>query len=193
MTTNESGTAPTETKTRTRSTRAKAETKAVAEESKTDAKTTANSDETKGAEVEVNASTDTALDSGASNTVVEGEKPSGDASADTGENTPPTEETKADAEGNNQAAVSNADKLPEATENTALTGEVSSQDALTPFQLRVENRGKRAICHVSKTVIPEGDTVVITYQSTGQKDLARGNFEQVNALSYGGKRYIVEG
>jgi hypothetical protein len=135
------------------------------------------------------------LASDASKTEAEGQNPSDDASADTDANTPSTEEIKADAEDNNQSALNNADadKPSATTVHTARTGEVSNQNVLTPLQLRVENRGKRTICHVSKTIIPEGGTIVITYQSTAQKDLARGNFEQVNALSYGGKRYIVEG
>lgn len=189
---NDTGTVPTETKTKTRS-KAKAQTQAetiAAEESKTAGSSTATTDETKAAEV--NGSDDEALASDASKTENEGLNSSDGASANIGDtdvNTPTTE-GEALASLNN----SNAPKLAETTENTTLNGEDStSQDALTAFQLRVKNRGKRAICHVSKATIPEGETVVITYQSVGQKDLARGNFEQINALSFGGKRYIVEG
>lgn len=191
---NETGATPTETQPkRTRTTKLKAVT---AEESKTTENATATTDEAKAAEV--NGSGDDSLASDTSKTENGGLEPSGDASANTGDtdaDTPPAEENKTTAEGEVQASLNNADahKLSEATEKTTLNEAGTSQDALTAFQLRVKNRGKRAICHVSKATIPEGETVVITYQSIGQKDLARGNFEQINALSFGGKRYIVEG
>lgn len=191
---NETGATPNETQPkRTRTTKPKAVT---TEDSKTAESTTATTDEAKTAEV--NGSGDDSLASDASKTENGGLEPSGDTSVNTGDtdaNMPPTEDSKTTAEDEVQASLNNADahKLSEATEKTTLNEAGTSQDALTAFQLRVKNHGKRAICHVSKATIPEGETVVITYQSVGQKDLARGNFEQINALSFGGKRYIVEG
>ena len=65
-------------------------------------------------------------------------------------------------------------------------------DELTPLQLRIKNNGQRAVCHVTRAVIAANDTTVITYKSANAKNLAKGNFAQMNALK-GSKRFEVEG
>lgn len=63
---------------------------------------------------------------------------------------------------------------------------------LTPFQLRVKNKGPRSMCHVTHALIEAKSETVITYQSIQDKDLAKGNFAQINKLK-GSKRFEVEG
>ncbi len=63
---------------------------------------------------------------------------------------------------------------------------------LSPLQLRVKNNGPRAMCHVTHAVIKANDETVITYSSIQDKELAKGNFAQINKLK-GSKRFTVEG
>lgn len=63
---------------------------------------------------------------------------------------------------------------------------------LTPYQLRVKNNGQRSMCHVTHALIEANSETVITYQSIQDKDLAKGNFAQINKLK-GSKRFEVEG
>ena len=63
---------------------------------------------------------------------------------------------------------------------------------LTPLQLRVKNKGPRSMCHVTHALIEANSETVITYPSIQEKDLAKGNFAQINKLK-GSKRFEVEG
>lgn len=80
----------------------------------------------------------------------------------------------------------NSSKGPDSTETEAKGVE------LTPLQLRVRNNGPRAMCHVTHAVIKANDETVITYSSIQDKELAKGNFAQINKLK-GSKRFTVEG
>lgn len=68
----------------------------------------------------------------------------------------------------------------------------ADESVLTPLQLRVKNNGQRAICHVTQALIKANQITVITYESMSAKNLAKGNFAQINALK-GSKRFEVEG
>lgn len=68
----------------------------------------------------------------------------------------------------------------------------ADESVLTPLQLRVKNNGQRAICHVTQALIKANEITVITYESMSAKNLAKGNFAQINALK-GSKRFEVEG
>ncbi len=68
----------------------------------------------------------------------------------------------------------------------------ADESVLTPLQLRIKNNGQRAICHVTQALIKANQITVITYESMSAKNLAKGNFAQINALK-GSKRFEVEG
>lgn len=101
-----------------------------------------------------------------------------------------TVQTQTDAAGTEQGqADTGADQ--------SVVAHTSVEDAekgtkLTPLQLRVKNNGKRSMCHVTHALIPANSKIVITYPSIQEKDLAKGNFEQINKLK-GSKRFEVEG
>lgn len=110
---------------------------------------------------------------------------------------------KADAEAEAQAK-DEAEKTAALAAQAAIDAEKAKADAavfddgvvvadeLTPLQLRIKNNGQRAVCHVTRAVIAANDTTVITYKSANAKNLAKGNFAQMNALK-GSKRFEVEG
>lgn len=131
----------------------------------------------------------------------------GQAGDDTGEN-PPSDlqnaQTQADADvqaqaQNNAEASAKALSTMGNTDYSALGTPAIEPDVaeakgteLTPFQLRVKNNGARAICHVTHALIAANSETVITYQTIQDKDLAKGNFAQINKLK-GSKRFEVEG
>lgn len=95
-------------------------------------------------------------------------------------------EDKAHADAVIQAAEAKAKADAEAAK-------AAKSNELTPYQLRVTNNGiRRAVCHVTSVLIKPNETRVITYSNIQDKDLAKGNFAQMNALG-GIKRFEVEG
>ena len=95
-------------------------------------------------------------------------------------------EDKAKADAVIQAAEAKAKADAEAAK-------AAKSNELTPYQLRVTNNGiRRAVCHVTSVLIKPNETRVITYSNIQDKDLAKGNFAQMNALG-GIKRFEVEG
>ena len=95
-------------------------------------------------------------------------------------------EDKAHADAVIQAAEAKAKADAEAAK-------AAKSNELTPYQLRVTNNGiRRAVCHVTSVLIKPNETRVITYSNIQDKDLAKGNFAQMNALG-GVKRFEVEG
>nr|WP_314367379.1 hypothetical protein [uncultured Acinetobacter sp.] len=56
-------------------------------------------------------------------------------------------------------------------------------EILLGFGLNVKNNGKDAYCRVSKTLLPEGKTVSIQYDSKDEKALAKRNFAQLNEIA----------
>ena len=91
-----------------------------------------------------------------------------------------------------EKAIADADADADADAGDNGPDGVVVADELTPLQLRIKNNGQRAVCHVTRAVIAANDTTVITYKSANAKNLAKGNFAQMNALK-GSKRFEVEG
>lgn len=97
-------------------------------------------------------------------------------------------EDKAHADAVIQAAEAKAKAKADAE-----AAKAAKSNELTPYQLRVTNNGiRRAVCHVTSVLIKPNETRVITYSNIQDKDLAKGNFAQMNALG-GIKRFEVEG
>ena len=108
------------------------------------------------------------------------------------------DKAKADAEAAKAAEdKAHADAVIQAAEDKAKAdaeaAKAAKSNELTPYQLRVTNNGiRRAVCHVTSVLIKPNETRVITYSNIQDKDLAKGNFAQMNALG-GVKRFEVEG
>ena len=110
------------------------------------------------------------------------------------------DKAKADAEAAKAKAAedkAHADAVIQAAEAKAKAdaeaAKAAKSNELTPYQLRVTNNGiRRAVCHVTSVLIKPNETRVITYSNIQDKDLAKGNFAQMNALG-GIKRFEVEG
>ena len=110
------------------------------------------------------------------------------------------DKAKADAEVAKAKAAedkAHADAVIQAAEDKAKAdaeaAKAAKSNELTPYQLRVTNNGiRRAVCHVTSVLIKPNETRVITYSNIQDKDLAKGNFAQMNALG-GIKRFEVEG
>ena len=110
------------------------------------------------------------------------------------------DKAKADAEAAKAKAAedkAHADAVIQAAEAKAKAdaeaAKAAKSNELTPYQLRVTNNGiRRAVCHVTSVLIKPNETRVITYSNIQDKDLAKGNFAQMNALG-GVKRFEVEG
>jgi membrane protein involved in colicin uptake len=103
---------------------------------------------------------------------------------------------KAQADEYAEAKVAEAKAAVEVAAKAAAEAQAAAQanavPELTAMQLRVTNKGARAMCHVTHALIPANASTVITYKSMQDKALAKGNFAQINALK-GTKRFEVEG
>lgn len=115
-------------------------------------------------------------------TLKEGDQPVSDAPVDT--------ESTADTQ-----APAGAEKPAETTADAPESTVVDQAEvvALGPLQLRVTNFGQKTMCQVTNRTIPKDGTVVIDYANPRQKQLAMGNFAQINKFNRDRKRFKVEG
>ena len=115
-------------------------------------------------------------------TLKEGDQQVSDAPADTES----TADTQAPA-----GAEKPAETTADAPESTVV--DQAEAVALGPLQLRVTNFGQKTMCQVTNRTIPKDGTVVIDYANPRQKQLAMGNFAQINKFNRDRKRFKVEG
>jgi len=92
-------------------------------------------------------------------------------------------------------ATGDAEKPAETTADAPESTVVDQAEvvALGPLQLRVTNFGQKTVCQVTNRTIPKDGTVVIDYANPRQKQLAMGNFAQINKFNRDRKRFKVEG
>lgn len=102
---------------------------------------------------------------------------------------------KQQAEAEASQATVDAEKPAETTADAPESTVVDQAEvvALGPLQLRVTNYGQKTMCQVTNRTIPKDGTVVIDYANPRQKQLAMGNFAQINKFNRDRKRFKVEG
>lgn len=133
----------------------------------------------------------------------EGEKPAlAEGSGDTTEKSTlkegdqPVSDAPVDAQSTaDTQAPDGAEKPAETTADAPESTVVDQAEvvALGPLQLRVTNYGQKTMCQVTNRTIPKDGTVVIDYANPRQKQLAMGNFAQINNFNRDRKRFKVEG